>query len=254
MTEERLAALDPRRDLYEIRRELGAMLADGQAVDALYGALADRDLVALVDLVVGPQALRGAGAVRAALGLVPRLETAVGATGLYRRLVDLGGEAGLDVLEVACARHPTASWLVALSARVEGPSAGLTHLRAVAGLPYLPQACQSHARAGHIAGLVAFSAESGRVEPALALLGAGHLDPAVEAAMRALEQDPEAPVVESLAAVWGPDMDPLLCRLLPHLRSASAAAALAPHGLWFPNFGGRLAVVQKALRLQPRTS
>lgn len=227
------------------------MLAEGRPVDALYRALADRDLVALVDLVVGPQALRGAGAVRAALGLAARLETAVGATGLYRRLVDLGGEAGLEVLEVACARHPAASWLVSLSARVEGPAAGLSHLRAVAGLPLLAQVCQSHAAAGHTAGLVAFAAESGRIEPALALLSAGLLDPAAEAAMRALERDPGAPVVESLATVWGPDLDPLLCRLLPHLRGAAAAAALAPHGVWFPNFGGRLSVVRKALRLGP---
>lgn len=247
MTELELAALDPRRDLYQIRRGLTEMIAASQPVDALYAALAERDLVALVDLVVGPQALRGEGAVRAALGVAAKLETAVGATGLYRRLVDLHPPAALEVLAVAASRHPTASWLVALSARVEGSGAGLTHLRAAARLPSLAWACQVHARAGHTRGLVAFAGESGRPEPALALLSEGRPDEAAEAAVRALERAPEAPVLEALAAVWGPDLDPLLCRMIPHLRDAATADALAVHAAWFPELRTRLAVVRRGL-------
>ncbi len=247
MTLERLAELDPRRDLYEIRKALAEMIALGQPVDALYAALGERDLVALVDLVVGPQALRGGGAVDAALALAPRLEKAVGPTGLYRRLIDLGPERGLAVLAVAAARHPTASWLVALSAKVEGKDAGLTHLRAVQGLPSLAWACQVHATAGHARALILLSAETGRVEPALALLHGGLVEEAAEAAACALEAAPAVPVVEAMAAVWGPDMDPLLCRLLTHLRSAAAADALAVHAQSFPGFGARLAAVRRGL-------
>ncbi len=247
MSPERIAALDPRRDLYEIRRALAEMIAAGQSVEAHYAALGERDPVALTDLVVGPQALRGAGAVDAALGQAARLEKTVGPTGLYRRLVDLGPERGRAVLAVACARHPTASWLVALSEKVEGPDAGLTHLRATLALPSLAWACQVHATAGHARGLALLAGESGRVEPALALLHAGLYEEAAEAAARALEADPSVPVVEACAAVWGPDLDPLLSRLLSHLRRAEAADALAAHAAYFPGFGARLAVVRRGL-------
>lgn len=247
MTPDRLAALDPRRDLYEIRRGLAEMIAAGQPVDAHYAALADRDLVALVDLVVGPQALRGAGAAEAALALAPRLEKAVGPAGLYRRLIDLVPERGRDALAVAAARHPTASWLVALSARVEGAEAGLIHLRAAQQLPSFGWACQVHAAAGHARGLALLAGEAGRVEPALALLHAGQLEAAAEAGARALEAAPGLPVVEAMAAVWGPDLDPLLCALLPHLRSATAADALAVHAPGCPVFAGRLAAVRRGL-------
>ena len=247
MTEAELLALDTRRDLFQIRRDLGEMLRRDEPVEGLYLALAEHDLVALTDLVVGPQALRGAGAVKAALAVLPRLETAVSPAGLYRRLLDVDPGSGAEVLEVACRRHPTASWLVALSARVEGAAAGATHLRASADLPSLSWACQVHARAGHVRGLVAFAAASGRLEPVLTLLTSGPIEAAAEAAVRAIEAAPDAPVVETLAAVWGPDLDPLLCRMLPHLRSARTARRFEPYAECAPIFAQRYAVVRRAL-------
>lgn len=247
MTEAELLALDPRRDLFQIRRELSEMMAAGQPVDVLYSALAARDLVALTDLVVGPQALKGPAAAQAALGVLEKLETAVSPSGLYRRLLDVDPGSGAAVLRAACQRHPKASWLVALSDRVEGPSAGLIHLLASTDLPSLGWACQVHIRAGHVRGLVAFAGESGRVEPVLTLLISGPLEATAEAAVRALEASPRTPIIETLAAVWGPDMDPLLCRMLPHLRSAATARLLEPYAEGFPVFAQRYAVVRRAL-------
>ena len=218
MTEAELLALDTRRDLFQIRRDLGEMLRRDEPVEGLYLALAEHDLVALTDLVVGPQAL-----------------------------LDVDPGSGAEVLEVACRRHPTASWLVALSARVEGAAAGATHLRASADLPSLSWACQVHARAGHVRGLVAFAAASGRLEPVLTLLTSGPIEAAAEAAVRAIEAAPDAPVVETLAAVWGPELDPLLCRMLPHLRSARTAARFEPYAECAPIFAQRYAVVRRAL-------
>lgn len=247
MTEAELLALDTRRDLFQIRRAMSDMLRAGQPVDALYHALAEHDLVALTDLVVGPQALRGRGAVSAALSVLPRLESAVSPAGLYRRLLDVDPASAGLVLEAACARHPTGPWLIALSARVEGAEAGLTHLRASAELPSLPQTCQAHCRAGHVRGLVLFAGASGRLEPVLTLLTSGPIEAAAEAAVRAIEAAPGAPVVETLAAVWGPDLDPLLCRMLPHLRSAATARRFEPYAQCAPIFAQRYAVVRRAL-------
>lgn len=247
MTEAELAALDPRRDLFQIRQDLNGMLSRGQDVGPLYAALAAKDIVALTDLVVGPQALRGPGAGQAALGVLPALEGSVSPAGLYRRLVDLDPSAAVDVLHAAASRHPSASWVITLSEKVEGTNAGLVHLRAAADLPLLRSACIAHARAGHTRGLIAFAAESARIEPVLTLLVAGPVEAAAEAAIRALETDPGAPVIETLAAVWGPDLDPLLCRMLPHLRSARAARLLEPYAEGFPVFAQRYAVVRRAL-------
>lgn len=245
MTPEALALLDPRRDLYQIRQGLADLLREGQDPLPLLHALGERDPVALGELLIGPQALKGPEAVGAALQVVDFLEPAMTAPGLYRRLVDLGG--GPAALDVAARRHPSAAWLVPLSAKVEGPQAGWTHLRAAHGTPHWDATCVAYARAGAIAALIRAAEALGGPEPAMALLRAGHLDPAAEASVRALERDPSAPVVESLAAIWGPDLDPLLCRLLPHLRGRAVAELLAPYGAPYPVFGARLSVVRRAL-------
>lgn len=249
MTEAELLALDPRRDLLQIRRDLAAMLSRGDDVGPLYAALASCDLVALTDLVVGPQALRGPGAGLASLGVLAALETSVSPAGLYRRLVDLDPGAGPEVLRAAAERHPSAGWVVTLSEKVEGVSAGLIHLRTAAELPSsaLRPLCLAHARAGHTRGLIAFAGETARLEPVLVLLQAGPVEAAAEAAVRALEADPGTPVIETLAAVWGPDLDLLLCRMLPHLRSARTAKLLEPYAEGFPVFAQRYAVVRRAL-------
>lgn len=160
-----LDRLDLRRDLYEIRRALVEDVAAGQDPQPLLEALAARDPVALAELLVGPQAAKGAGPVRAALGVIGALEAKMAVNGLYRRLIDLAPEAGADVLSVAAARHPTAGWLGALSGRVEGALAGETHLRAAAAHPAFAALCWAYASGGHQRGLVAAATATGRPSP-----------------------------------------------------------------------------------------
>ncbi len=214
----------------DLRVELPRLLATvrdagDRPLEPLFAALAARDAVALAEIVCGSRAPGGAHVVRAALPHVAALEATLSPRGLYPRLLDLAAEAAPDVLTVAATRHPAASWVVPLSKKAEVFAVGLTHLMAAASHPSFAAVCRAHADAGHLDGLVFAAAETGRAEPAAALLG---VDPqvALRAAGAALDRDPASPVLAHLAAVWGPEPDALMVRLLPLLRSRAAAEAL----------------------------
>jgi hypothetical protein len=243
-----LGAFEPKRDLPRVRAELAATVARGDSPVGLLHALKEKNAVALADVVVGPQAVGGAAMVRAALDLAPVLEQQLAPQGLYRRLVDLGGgDAAKDVLQLAARRHPAGTWLVALSEKVERESAGFVHLVAAQGHPAFTSCCWAHAEAGHASGLVAVATETARPEPVAALLSAGHEAAALEAAARVLERDPRSAVISWLAAVWGPDIDGLLVRIVPHLRTVDAVKALAATSQAYPRASALLEVVGRGL-------
>jgi hypothetical protein len=243
-----LANLDPKRDVPRIRTAISERVAAGGSVAPLLAALRDKNPVALADVVVGPQAVGGPDMVRAALGLAPALEQHLAPQGLYRRLVDLGGAAvAPEVLEMAARRHPAGTWLVALSDKVEREDAGFIHLRAAQGHPSFTACCWAHADAGHHRGLLLIASEIARPEPVAALLSAGNSTLALEAAARVLERNPRAPVVAFLAAVWGPDIDALLVRIIPHLRTADAVRSLVEPSRRYPRASMLLEVVGRGL-------
>jgi hypothetical protein len=226
MTPDELAGLDPRRDLALIQAGVNEELVAGRSPAPLYRALAERDPVALVQVIVGPQAPIGAAAARAALEMIDLLEASMTTHGLYRRLSDLAGEASIDVLTMAASRHPLGTWLVALSARIEGPNAGMVHLHQVVGHPAFTAACWSHAEAGHRNALLAVAVNSRRPEPAAALLATGAIDEAAQAAAAILSVAPSSPVLPWLAAVWGPNLDPIIAAIAARLSDDTARAAL----------------------------
>jgi hypothetical protein len=242
-----LGAFEPKRDLPRVRAELAATVARGESPVDLLQALKEKNAVALADVVVGPQAVGGAAMARAALDLAPVLEQHLAPQGLYRRLVDLAGEAADEVLRLAAQRHPAGTWLVALSEKVEREGAGFVHLMAAQRHPSFTACCWAHAEAGHASGLVAVATETARPEPVAALLSAGHETAALEAAARVLERDPRSPVIAWLAAVWGPDIDALLVRIVPHLRTSDAVRALAATSAAYPRASALLEVVGRGL-------
>lgn len=213
--------LDPRRDL----PQLLAMARDSSDPAPLLAAIAARDPVALAEVCCGPRAPGGPALALAALAHVGPLEKQLTPRGLYPRLADLAGPAAYDVLRVAAARHPAGSWLVALSRRVEGSTAGRIALGAAVGHPGFANACRLHAEAGHVDGLVLAAEDTGAAEPAAALLGVDEAA-GLRAAAAALSTRPDAPVVAHLAAVYGPEPDELIRRLVPFLRSRAAADRL----------------------------
>mgnify|MGYP001599443792 CR=1 FL=1 len=222
------------RDDDDARLQLDAILrAAGQLHDPvpLLSMLSEKAPVALAEVTCGPRAPGGAAFVRASLRFVDQLEAQLSPRGLYGRLLELCGDAGRDdgtaieVLRVGATRHPAASWVVRLSRKVEGIRAGTVHLAAAAVHPAFAQACVAHAEVGHVEGLLSAAASTGRGEPAAALLA---VDPAlaVRAAALALCANPQSTVVAHLAAAWGPDVDGLVARVVPHLRHRAAAEAL----------------------------
>jgi len=239
--------LDPRRDISLIRERLDLCLHRGEDVTEILEDLAQRDPLALADLVVGPRSQPSAGLISAALGVVETLEGAVSPNGLYRRLMDLAGSAAPDVLEIAAQRHPAASFVVQLSRQVEGAEAGRTHLRAAAGHPSFTAACWAHADAGHWAGLIAAAGETGLPEPAGALAAMGQIDRAAEATVRTLERTPDSPVVATLAAAWGPDITPILRAAVGHLRTRDAAHALRNQSAGYPEVAALLNTVARGM-------
>jgi len=238
-----------RGDLSELRlpQDLAALraqiegIADPAGLTLLYEALAKRHPVALLDLVIGPRAVDTPAAVRAALGVVEPLEQRAPPAAIYKRLLEVQPSTRAEVIAMAAQRHPAAGWLVGLSDLAE-PVPGVAHLMACAGHPAFPAICWAHAAVGHVEALV-LAAETGRAEPAAALLSAGREDLAVEAAARALATEPTCPVVAYLAAVGGVSIEALLLQLVPRLKSARAGAALQGALIPFPRASRLLASV-----------
>lgn len=246
-----MSLLDGNLDGVEPRVALPQLLeavrdAGDRPLAPLFDALAARDPVALAEVACGSRAPGGAAAVRAALPHVAALEATLSPRGLYPRLLDLAGEAAVDVLAVAAARHPAASWLVPLSRKAEVFGVGLTHLIAAAPHPSFAAVCRAHAEAGHLDGLVFAAAETGRAEPAAALLVVD-VDAALRAAGAALDRDPTSPVLDHFAAIWGPEPDDLLARLIPHLRSRAAADALLARARHLPRTASLLRAVRRGM-------
>ena len=166
---------------------------------------------------------------------------------LERAFRRVESELSVEVLQLAVQRHPTASWVVELSRKIEGQSAGITHLMASAAHPSFAQNCWAHAAAGHLPGLIEIAKRTGRAEPAAALTSSGHLDAAAIAMVAALEKMPNAPVVAMIAAAWGPCPESILHRTLPHLRSKKVACSLFQQSTGYPAFSNLLDTIIRAM-------
>ena len=242
-----IADLDPRRDLNLIRERIEQQLARNEDPRSTLQDLAQRNPIALADLVVGPRAPRDPQWVQCALDSIEVLEEAIAPNGLYRQLVKLCPALQDEILRIAARRHPAASWIVELSRQIEGQEAGLTHLKASAGHPSFTQNCWAHAAAGHLPGLIAFVKQTGKAEPAAALAAHNHTGAAAIAIIRAIEHSPDAPVVPLVAAAWGPDIRPILRMTLPHLRSKQVAMSLHRHCQGYADFSKLLGTIISAM-------
>ena len=232
--------MSPREALEAARAEAAALVQAGEPLEPLLRRLAERDRVALAEVVVGPRAPGSAALVRAALLVLPALEEAIAPKAHST-------ETAAEVLAAAIGRHPVASWVLRLSVAVEGPRAGLDHLQATQGLSSFPRVCQLYAEAGHDEGLIAAAALLARPELAAALAAAGRLEPAARAIVGTLAAVPDSPVLAFAAAGWGPDLEPLLLACVRNLRDARTADALAPWLRSFPRARALLLAVRPAL-------
>jgi hypothetical protein len=239
-----LSHLSLPRDLELVRDEARSALEAGEPVAALYAALAAAEPVALLDLVMGPRALGGPAAVRAALPVAETLEASSSAAALYRRLTQLAPELAQELVDHAAGRHPAAGWLVALSSPVDG---GQAQLEAASHHPAFAAVCEAYARAGQTESLIA-QARLGRPQVIASLLVAGHDQAAILAAAGALAADPSCPVVPWIAAARGPAAEPVLLRLIPRLRSQQAARNLERQLAPFPTTRKLLATVAAGMR------
>jgi len=239
--------LDPRRDMELIRGRVVDLLRAGQDPKPSMDDLADRNAIALAELVVGPKAITNEAWLCAALDHLDTLESALAPNGLYRRLVALCPTMGPKILLAGARRHPGASWLIELSRKIEGSDAGVIHLTATAGHPSFTQNCWTHAQAGHLPGLVHIAGQTGRPEPSAALAVHGHIDAAALAMISAIEKTPESPVVAMVAAAWGPDLDSFLRKTLPHLSSKKVAQSLQSQTQGYAEFSALLEMIIGAM-------
>lgn len=240
MTPDDIAKLELPRDLPRVRAGLAEMLAVGQDPTPVLSALAERNTLALADVVVGPRGIQGPGMGRAALRLIEPLESVVSPSALYRRLIQLAGDAKGDVLRLAARRHPAERWVMQLSAIAEGEQAGLTHITHAP--PELLEAlCSAYARAGAVDGLVAAGKVLREAAPTLALMRAGNLRAGARAAGALLSVAAQAPIVERMAAIWGPDLEPMLDVLIEEAPNADVLARLGDYTAALPGAEARRA-------------
>ena len=209
-----------------LREHLRACIESGESPADDLRVIAEREPLALGELVVGPKAIPGPAMVLGALAQIEVLEDSIAPKALYQRLLSLGGEAGKEVLELAVRRHASAGWLVGLSIAVEGDEAGLCQLRAVSDSPDFIGICEAYAQAGATGGLEHMAGSLARLEPVMALARVGDLAPLARAAASLLCADPEQPVLAWISAIRGPDLDDLVLAMIPHLRSGASIRSL----------------------------
>ena len=99
-----VADLDPRRDMDLIRARVLHAFEAREDIVPLLTVLAERNPVALADLLVGAKAPEHAAWVEAALRVVDALEQSLAPTGLYGRLASLHPDTATDVLAIAARR------------------------------------------------------------------------------------------------------------------------------------------------------
>ena len=244
---ESLLALPIREALPQIREHLRLSLERGDSVQQDLQLLAEREPIALGELVVGPKAVPSTQMVLAALSQIEVLESSIMPKALYQRLLALGEDAGLEILEVAVRRHPEALWLVALSSQVEGEDAGLRQLRAVAEGPAFYGLCEAYAAAGKTDSLVRLSGSLMRLEPVMALASLDELAPVARAAASLICADPEQHVLAWIGAIRGPNLDDLVLAMIPHLTTPSGVRALRAQARCCPRALRRLDVVCASL-------
>jgi len=221
-----LSGVDPRTEMGLLRDAVLVGAHRGEDLRPFWEGLARLDPVACAELAAGPRAVPHRAAVEGALSVVEVLERVVAPSGLYFRLADLAAEAGPLILETAARRHPAADWVVRLSRRYD-PVPGRIHLSVHAGGPHFAAACDSCARGGLVEGLAAAGEETGSAHPAASLCRVGRIDACVEVAARTLDAHPAAPVVQWLAAVYGPEMGDLLQRIAVRLTHPDAVERVA---------------------------
>ena len=248
-TMEHLLSLPIREALPQIREHLRKAIDEGLSIEADLALLANKEPIALGELVVGPKATPHTALVLAALSQIEVLERSIMPKALYQRLLSLGPDAGLEILEMAVRRHAEATWVVPLSVQVEGEDAGLRQLRAVADKPSFIGLCEAYVQAEKYPALIRLAGKLQRLEPVLALARTSENGPSAQAAAALICADPEQHVVAWLGAIRGPDLDDLILAMIPHLTTPAGVRALLVHARGCPRALRRLTVVCDSLTI-----
>ena len=211
----------------------------GKPIDAFVQQLAERAPSTLIDISFGPKAIGGEIVTRALIPLLEQLEPRIGSfqipiSKFYGRLVELSGESALELLEAIISRHPYEDWMVGVSRKAEGTSMGALHLILLQNDEKFGYFCQLYADNGARRGLVQVAEELGRVEPMIALLRKDAIEVAIEAAIRALETNPQCGAIEHIAATIGPDIESIISRLVSRLHNQDIAKQIQPLVQWYP--------------------
>ena len=230
-----------------VREAILERIKIGKPVDVLLRRLAEKAPLTLIDISFGPRAIKGPILTRSLIPLLEDVERLLPAqipiAQFYARLIELGGEAGDELYHSLLRRHVDAPWVVDVAKRAEGADMGLMHLLLLHEDDGFSRFCGLYAQAGARRGLVKAAEQLGRPEPAVALLDAGAIEVAAEAAARAFETDSRCGVVEHVAARLGPDAGHVLDRLVAHLHDSYAARGIEPLVQWYPKASERLSTL-----------
>ena len=241
---------DEVRDVRDaVRDAICRRIEAGAAIDDILEKLVEKAPSTLLDIAFGPQAIGGAEITRALLPLLPLLEQRIqrfqiSAARFYYRLAELSQEASRELMTAVLERHSQEEWFISFAQKAEGAAMGQLQLLALQQSPRFMDFCLLYVQRGARRGLVMVAEELGRVEPAIALLLEGVVEVGIEAAARALETDPNCGVIEYMAATLGPDIDPLLARLVSRIHRADVLHQVDELLRWYPRASAQLKKMQ----------
>ena len=168
----------------------------------------------------------------------------ISAARFYYRLAELSQEASNELLTAVLERHSQEEWFISFAQKAEGAAMGQLQLLALQDSPRFMDFCLLYVQRGARRGLVMVAEELGRVEPAIALLLEGVVEVGIEAAARALETDPNCGMIEYMAATLGPDIDPLLARLVARIHRAEVLHHVEELLRWYPRASAQFEKMQ----------
>ena len=243
------------RDLELLHEAVQEGVEAKQDLSLLYAALAENHPQALLDLAIGPRAPKTLPAILSVIKHLNVLEQYVQPKSLYRRLALLNSTCHQQLLRDVCERHPSASWLIELSAQLE-TTPGRSLILYCLEDEQFPTLCEAISNAGKHQPIIEKSlietcVAEGRPEGAAALLKEGLSESAITASVALLEQHPAQVkiLMAWLAAIQGPSLDPILTSLIYRLQSPAAIKLLKEEILPYP-----MATIAMATRFEMSNS
>jgi hypothetical protein len=193
-----------------IRHTIEERLRLGASIDEYVEQILCKAPQSFIRLVLGERQIVDEYFRLQVLSCIEELERHVSAEQLFLKLAIQPYYDGPELLRLALERHSDDLWIIELSRIVEGNDMGYLHCVHKAKDRDFVAWCLRYANQGARQGLIRMAEETGNPIPAAALWRVGAKEDGIAAALKAIEKNPNSPVLEFVSASIGPEFSELI--------------------------------------------